>query len=154
MKIMIGLSGGVDSAVAAYLLKQQGYELYQHCYDRGTFCNEETSDLVLPDFYTDEANYKKAFEVAGYLNEYFYNSMEYSENPRDRETIFQSRSGGGNIGSEAIGASNGYKCGTCPSQEMVDCYETINGQTILNLGKPYNDGSGGKGSEIQPQIYF
>lgn len=127
-------------------LKQQGYELYHHCYDRATFCNEETSDIVLPMYYVnpatmqlDNESYKKAFEVAGYLAEYYFNSMEYSDNPRDHETIFQSRFGGGDIGVEGVGAYNGYKCGTCPSQEIVDCFETINGKTVLNLAKPYND---------------
>ena len=30
-------------------------------------------------------------------------------------------------------------CGICPTQELVDCYETIDGEPILNLEKPYLD---------------
>jgi len=31
------------------------------------------------------------------------------------------------------------KAGACPSQELVDAYETYDGQPILNLSRPYND---------------
>lgn len=75
------------------------------------------------------------------FNEYFCNSQEYSSNPNDKETIFQLRNGTNwNVANvDGIGAIQGYKTGTCPSQELVDAFETVNGQTILDLSKPYLD---------------
>lgn len=40
---------------------------------------------------------------------------------------------------DGIGAILGYKTGTCPSQELVDAFETIDGQPVLDLAKPYLD---------------
>ncbi len=69
-------------------------------------------------------------------------SADYSATPRDKETIFQARSGGvfvwhvGYIGSNM---ANTYKCGTSPTQELVDAFETSDGIPILDLSKPYLD---------------
>jgi starch-binding outer membrane protein, SusD/RagB family len=66
--------------------------------------------------------------------------MAYTANPVDKETIYQSREGQGNIWDiDGIGAQDGYKSGTCPSQELVDAYETIDGKPILDLANPYLD---------------
>ena len=31
------------------------------------------------------------------------------------------------------------KAGACPSQELVDAYETLNGMPVLNPANPYSD---------------
>lgn len=76
-----------------------------------------------------------------YFNEYFCNSGAYAADPADKETIYQLRDGANldlaNI--DGIGAILGYKTGTCPSQELVDAFETIDGQPVLDLAKPYLD---------------
>ena len=71
---------------------------------------------------------------------YFTQNMQFSGTRIDRETIWQSRDGQGQIWNiDGIGAQDGYKTGTCPTQELVDAYETIDGQPILDLEKPYLD---------------
>ncbi len=58
----------------------------------------------------------------------------------DKETILANR------GSLNIWQENGLpinkgrtSCGICPTQELVDAYETIDGEPILDLAKPYLD---------------
>lgn len=69
-------------------------------------------------------------------------NADYSATPRDKETIYQARSGGlfvWHIGYIGSNMPNTYKCGVAPTQELVDAFETINGEPILNLSKPYLD---------------
>lgn len=110
-------------------LRIEGYELYNTLHDPSTYLNNNS------DFGPD--GYPLSNKCAIY-NEYFTNTMEYSSNPIDKETIFQTRWNSWGYDVDGIGAM-GSKAGTCPSQELVDCFETLDGQPILSLSKPYND---------------
>ena len=66
-KVLVGLSGGVDSAVAAYLLKQQGYEVtccfmrnWDSALNNDTLGNPTLNDDICP----QEADYNDAKKVA------------------------------------------------------------------------------------------
>ena len=112
-------------------LKSQGYQLYSTLMNKAVFFDSHS--------YFGPEGYRLA-EKSAMLNEYFCSTLEYTSDPVDKETIFQTHGGtGGTITVEGIGALQGYKSGTCPSQELVDCYETLNGKTILDLDKPYFD---------------
>jgi len=129
-------NGGKDYWQEAYTvnkaslanLKANGYALYNNVNFPQTFL----SDVA---YIGTTKNTASAI-----YNEYFCNTMAYSSTPVDQETIYQSRDGQGNIWDiDGIGAQDGYKSGTCPSQELVDSYETSDGQPVLNLATPYLD---------------
>ena len=106
-------------------LRAQGYELYR--------------TVNFPETWKDpEAFFPN--DYAALFNEYFCNSMAFSSAPMDKETLYQTKEEQGSIWEiDGVGAQNGYKSGTCPSQELVDCFETTDGQPILNLAQPYID---------------
>ena len=109
-------------------LKANGYQLYSQVNYPQTFLSDVA--FLGPDKNVNTAIY----------NEYFNETMAYSANPVDKETIFQSRDNQGNIWDiDGVGAQDGYKSGTCPSQELVDAYETMDGSPVLDLTNPYLD---------------
>ena len=70
MKVLVGLSGGVDSAVAAYLLKEQGYEV-AGCFMRNwdAMANNDYlgNDTINNDICPQEQDYLDAKSVADTL---------------------------------------------------------------------------------------
>lgn len=71
MKVMVGLSGGVDSAIAAYLLKEEGYEVVC-CFMRNWDSMANNDFLGNPtleeDMCPQEKDYYDAMEVAKKLD--------------------------------------------------------------------------------------
>ncbi len=63
MKVLLGLSGGVDSAVAAYLLKQQGYDV-TGCFMRNWDSLAEGDYLGNPNINADQCPQEKDYEDA------------------------------------------------------------------------------------------
>lgn len=107
-----------ESVVA---LKANGYELF--------------TETTQPSIFGTEA--------AAAFRQVVSQKADYSATPRDKETIFQVRGGSldfiygvGYIGSNLEGQA---KTAVNPTQELVDAFETIDGETILDLKKPYLD---------------
>ncbi len=71
MKVLVGLSGGVDSAVAAYLLKQQGYEVagcFMRNWDSAANNDFLGNPTVNNDVCPQEEDYHDALAVAQCLD--------------------------------------------------------------------------------------
>src|SRR5690606_2160115 len=101
-------------------LKANGYELFKETTQPAVFGNGP----------------------AAALRQLVAQNADYSATPRDRETIYQKRGGGvfvWHIGYIGSNMANTYKCGVAPTQELIDAFETTDGEPILDLHKPYLD---------------
>lgn len=109
-------------------LKDNGYELYNSVSYPQTYLSDDA-------YLGPDKNIHSAI-----LNEYFCTTPDFSVAPRDKETIFHTNGGQDYIYyRNGIGVQSGFRTGLCPSQELVDAYETIDGQPILDLENPYLD---------------
>jgi len=114
-------------------LRENGYKLY--------------TTLIYPDEYLEAFD---GNEYAALFNEYNTKKVLYQSGEADQETIWQNHSTFANIPQfvyQGIGFQFGDRTGICPSQELADAFETVDGQPILNLKAPYLDDK-----HLQPNI--
>lgn len=94
------------------------------------------SELLKHDFslWTDAS---VSGEYNAYANYFLYNPNDLRA--RDKETIWGAFqvSIWGSSGLPIVGGQT--SAGNCPTQELVDAYETTDGQPVLNPEKPYKD---------------
>lgn len=106
-------------------LTANGYELFTKC--------------TQPNIYGDGAG--AAFRQISAAN------ADYSATPRDKETIWAhsltdavKRHGNYPYACNYIGVESGVNwIEECPTQELIDAFETTDGQPVLDLAKPYLD---------------
>jgi len=121
-------------------MRNNGYELYNKVNYPQVFKDANT-------FYYPDGSSPN--DYAALYNEYFVNNMTFTASPVDKETVYMTNAGQDQaIHIDGIGAMYQYKSGTCPSQELVDCYEMTNGEPILDLAQPYKD----EVTHLQPNI--
>ena len=110
---------------AVKALEENGYELFTNCTDTNVF---GTSDK-------NPENAYRQLVVANHL---------YSASPDDRETIWQHATGDANhyqwhIAYIGCGEANTAFTGACPTQELVDAFDTTDGKPVLDPSNPYKD---------------
>lgn len=131
------------SVVAASPLFCEGQNYWQWAYE----INKKALEQLLQNGYqlfaqTSNPNMYGTRAGSAY-RELAAKNADYSASPRDRETIWSHSIYGGHwlwhIGYIGSGMNNTAYCKSCPTQELVDAYETIDGKPVLDLGNPYLD---------------
>ena len=123
-------------AASPYLYQEGSKYTWEYAYQ----INKDAMDILLAHGY-------KLFDVEP-TESYAYNCYDYYHvyptgdisMSIDKETIFAGSSQLNMWQNNGLPTTKGQKtCGFCPTQELVDAYETTDGEPILDLEKPYLD---------------
>jgi hypothetical protein len=122
-------------------LKSNGYELYNQINFPATFFSKEThiAENVYTGDYLSREDELRRYAAMIYEFHTNYPNNIYDTNPVDKETIWQDYRHDGPVHLHGALPQGGAIVGSCPTQEIVDAFETIDGQPILNIANPYND---------------
>jgi hypothetical protein len=143
-KISRAFAYAVKSQTALFAASPLFFETgSKYTWDKATDITKEALDQCLTHGY---ALYNRTMNDnmnAKTLNPYGYYFIQRSDpsHMQDKETIFESTTLRTNVWQCASLPTwtGGVSAGSCPSQELVDSYETTDGQPILDLNNPYSD---------------
>jgi hypothetical protein len=143
-KISRAFAYAVQSQTALFAASPLLYEAgSKYTWDKAVDITKEALDQCLAHGY---ALYNRAMNDnmnAKTLNTYGYYFIQRSDpsHVQDKETIFESTTLRSSIWQYASLPTwiGGVSAGSCPSQELVDAYETADGEPVLDLNNPYLD---------------
>jgi hypothetical protein len=143
-KISRAFAYAVKSQTALFAASPLFYETgSKYTWDKATDITKEALDQCLAHGY---ALYKRSMNDnmnAKTLNVYGYYFIQRSDpsHVQDKETIFESTTLRSAVWRYASLPTwtGGVSAGSCPSQELVDAYETTDGQPVLDLNNPYTN---------------
>ncbi|MCD8101199.1 MAG: RagB/SusD family nutrient uptake outer membrane protein [Alistipes sp.] len=136
-----GVAYAIKSQAALYAASPLWYEQgSKYTWAKAAEITKEALDMCLANgfsLYTDQPDPTYA------QNAYAYYFITRSDANRgwDKETILDSRGLSAQVWKYAGLPTTGgmSKAGPCPTQELVDAYETVDGQPVLDLTSPYAD---------------
>ncbi|WP_175628642.1 MULTISPECIES: RagB/SusD family nutrient uptake outer membrane protein [Bacteroides] len=111
----------------------------KYTWEKATEITKEALDQCLVHGFELYAT-KPAASVANNAYEYYFFTQSDPSRSWDKETIYESGARTNVWKWAGTPITRGMeKAGAGPSQELVDAYETIDGQPVLNLDRPYLD---------------
>jgi len=136
---------GIMTRGIAYAIKSEAITYaISPLFDDGTYTWKDALDITKDALYQclthDYSLFTKTSSAAQNAYALYFMTTPYDKRTVDKETIYAIDSELSAWQNAGLPSNSGVlKSGPCPSQELIDCYETTDGEPVLDLTNPYSD---------------